>query len=193
MSKDKGVVGKVRQHFEDYLREFVYGGIDGAITTFAVVAGSAGAGFEVTVILVLGFANLIADGLSMGVGSYLSTKSEIELAHKHGEAGKGSDDVSPAINGVTTYFAFIFFGLIPLLAYTLEKIFDFIVFDNTFLIACIFTAVAFVAIGALKSKVAETSIWRSVGETVFLGVLAAVLAYGIGYLLESLIVGAPAV
>lgn len=69
--------------FHDYLGEFVYGGIDGSVTTFAVVAGSAGANLESSIILILGFANLIADGFAMSVGSYLSTKSEKENYDKH--------------------------------------------------------------------------------------------------------------
>ncbi|TAE53486.1 MAG: hypothetical protein EAZ89_07385 [Bacteroidetes bacterium] len=68
---------------QDYLGEFVYGGIDGSVTTFAVVAGSAGAGLPVSVVLILGFANLIADGFSMSVGAYLSTRSERDNYEKH--------------------------------------------------------------------------------------------------------------
>ena len=59
---------------QDYLGEFVYGGIDGAVTTFAVVAGAVGAGLDNSIIIILGFANLIADGFAMSVGAYLSTK-----------------------------------------------------------------------------------------------------------------------
>ena len=69
--------------FQDYLGEFVYGGIDGSVTTFAVVAGSAGAKLESSIAIILGFANLIADGFAMSVGSYLSTKSEREKYRKH--------------------------------------------------------------------------------------------------------------
>jgi VIT1/CCC1 family predicted Fe2+/Mn2+ transporter len=69
--------------FQDYLGEFVYGGIDGSVTTFAVVAGSAGAGLESSIISILGFANLIADGFAMSVGSFLSTKSEKQKYEKH--------------------------------------------------------------------------------------------------------------
>lgn len=69
--------------FQDYLGEFVYGGIDGAVTTFAVVAGAVGAGLESSVIIILGFANLLADGFAMSVGAYLSTKSEQENYDKH--------------------------------------------------------------------------------------------------------------
>ncbi len=61
--------------FEKDLGPFVYGGIDGCVTTFAVVAGAVGAGLESNVIIILGFANLLADGFSMSIGAYLSSKS----------------------------------------------------------------------------------------------------------------------
>lgn len=175
---------KIRQHFEDYLGEFVYGGIDGAVTTFAVVAGATGARFDTKVLLVLGFANLIADGFSMGVGSYLSSKSEIELMAKRGESI--SDEPSPVINGITTYVSFILVGLVPLLAYTIDLVLE-TGWSNLFLVSSVLTAFAFVGIGVLKSRVAKTPIIRAVIETVILGVIAATLAYVLGDLLEKLI------
>lgn len=175
---------KLRQHFEDYLSEFVYGGIDGVVTTFAVVAGATGARFDLKVILVLGFANLVADGFSMGIGSYLSKKSELELMQKRGESIK--NEPSPVINGFTTYLAFILFGLVPLLAYAAEFLFE-LSGDNVFLISILSTAVAFWAIGLLKSRVAKTPVVRAVFETVFLGLVAAVFAFVLGDVLERLI------
>lgn len=177
-------VGAVKRHLEDYLKEFVYGGIDGAVTTFAVVAGATGASFSTQVILVLGFANLIADGFSMSVGSYLSTKSEQELMAKRGESTKS--EPSPVINGWTTYLAFILVGLIPLLAYTVDYIFN-LDWDNLFLITCFLTSLAFIGIGLLKSKVTKTHVTRSIGETLVLGVIAAGFAYFLGAFLESII------
>ncbi|MGM0580696.1 MAG: VIT1/CCC1 transporter family protein [Bacteroidota bacterium] len=67
---------------QNYLSEFVYGGIDGSITTFAVVAGAVGAGLDNAVIIILGFANLFADGFSMSIGAYMSAKSEKQNYHK---------------------------------------------------------------------------------------------------------------
>lgn len=61
-----------------YIKSFVYGGMDGIITTFAVVAGVVGASLSSNVILILGIANLLADGLSMAIGDFLSTKAEIQ-------------------------------------------------------------------------------------------------------------------
>ncbi|MCP5083064.1 MAG: hypothetical protein GY948_15365 [Alphaproteobacteria bacterium] len=61
-----------------YIRDWVYGGIDGAITTFAIVAGVVGAALSANVIVVLGLANLLADGLSMAASNYSGTKAEVD-------------------------------------------------------------------------------------------------------------------
>jgi VIT1/CCC1 family predicted Fe2+/Mn2+ transporter len=58
-----------------YLRDYVYGAIDGTITTFAVVSGAAGAALSSRVVIILGLANLLADGFSMAVGNFLSTRA----------------------------------------------------------------------------------------------------------------------
>lgn len=178
------LIGKIRQHLEDYLKEFVYGGIDGAVTTFAVVAGATGARFDVKIILVLGVANLVADGFSMGVGSYLSTKSEQELMVKRKQSIK--DEPSPIINGATTYVAFILMGLVPLLAYIVDVMFS-LQLNNLFGITISLTALAFVGIGLLKSRVAQSNVVRAVFETLILGAIAASAAYVLGDILERLI------
>lgn len=61
-----------------YLRDGVYGGIDGTVTTFAVVSGVVGAGLSTHIILILGFANLVADGFSMAASNYSGTRAERE-------------------------------------------------------------------------------------------------------------------
>lgn len=80
---DKGPVA-------NYLRDWIYGGIDGVVTTFAIVAGVVGAELSVGIVMVLGLANLFADGFSMAASNYAGTKSEhddyeriksIELRH----------------------------------------------------------------------------------------------------------------
>jgi VIT1/CCC1 family predicted Fe2+/Mn2+ transporter len=62
---------------EEFVGEFVFGAMDGLVTTFAVVAGAEGAGLSSKVVIIMGLANLIADGFSMSVGSYLSAKSNV--------------------------------------------------------------------------------------------------------------------
>jgi VIT1/CCC1 family predicted Fe2+/Mn2+ transporter len=65
-----------------YLRDFIYGATDGAVTTFAVVAGVNGANLENNVVLILGVGNLLADGFSMAVSNFLGTRAETEQHQK---------------------------------------------------------------------------------------------------------------
>lgn len=76
----KARLGEPRR--SSYLGDAVLGGIDGCVTTFAVVAGALGAGFSGVVVIILGVANLLADGLSMAVSNYLGTRSQREEVEK---------------------------------------------------------------------------------------------------------------
>jgi VIT1/CCC1 family predicted Fe2+/Mn2+ transporter len=74
----------------NYLRDWIYGGLDGSVTTFAVVTGVVGAHLSPVVIVILGFANLVGDGFSMAAGNFLGTKSEHDdishlaaIEHRH--------------------------------------------------------------------------------------------------------------
>jgi VIT1/CCC1 family predicted Fe2+/Mn2+ transporter len=61
-----------------FLKDFVFGGIDGAVTTLAIVAGVQGAGFSPKVVIALGIANILADGFSMAAGNFAGTRAEAE-------------------------------------------------------------------------------------------------------------------
>ena len=226
-------------NFKDYIGEFVYGGIDGSVTTFAVVAGSTGASLDTSVILILGFANLIADGFSMSVGNFFATKAEIDNYEKHknieywevdnmpeaekeeirevyrnkGFQGQQLEDLvetitsdrdrwvdvmmkeelemqkegrSPVSTAAMTFISFVVVGLIPLLAYVLAYGFG-IGSENMFLTSIVMTSMAFVLIGLLKSYVTDTKKIRGVLETLFLGGLAAIIAYYVGDVLEVIL------
>lgn len=67
---------------QGYLRDFVYGSIDGLVTTFAIVSGALGAGLSTSIILILGFVNLIADGFSMAVSNFLGTKADRQVLER---------------------------------------------------------------------------------------------------------------
>lgn len=221
---------------QEYLREFVYGGIDGAVTTFAVVAGGYGANLDAGILIILGFANLLADGFSMSVGAYLSAKSERDNFDKHesieywevenlpetereeiaeiyrekgfkgellekivdhicsdkelwvaemmkDELGMMRDSKSPFKIGLATLASFILVGLIPLLVYLWNFFFPSEI--NTFFWTSVLTGLAFLIVGWLKGIVNQTSTFRSILETVALGLLAAVVAYYVGDVLES--------
>jgi VIT1/CCC1 family predicted Fe2+/Mn2+ transporter len=64
------------------VENFVYGAIDGAVTTFAIVTGVVGASLSPSIIIILGFANLLADGFSMAIGNYLAVKTQNEFIQK---------------------------------------------------------------------------------------------------------------
>ena len=79
--------GAVRRRLQEgphhsYLRDFIYGAIDGTVTTFAVVSGVAGAELPVSVIVILGMANLVGDGFSMAVSNYLATRADRQLRER---------------------------------------------------------------------------------------------------------------
>lgn len=163
----------MRAVFEKYLPEFVYGSIDGSVTTFAVVAGSVGAGLDSGIILILGFANLLADGLSMSVGAYLAQKTRRETGR-------------PALRvGLVTYLSFVSIGLIPLLVYLFDHLLG--IKGPLFFFTCVLTTLSFLLIGILKSYLNRTGILKGILETLILGALAACVAYFVGDVLERLI------
>ncbi|WP_341477210.1 VIT1/CCC1 transporter family protein [Shimia abyssi] len=208
----------------------MYGAIDGAVTTFAIVAGVAGAGLSPFVIVALGLANVLADGFSMAAANYSGTKAELdnkrrlqdvearhiqeypegerlevrEIFSKKGLSGTLLDEASDAITqnhenwiafmlegeyglagvdphperaAATTLLAFLAAGIIPLLPFLLGL-------REAFTISVVMTMVTFVAIGALKSFWSLTPWWRSAGETLFIGGLAAAIAYFVGTIFQ---------
>lgn len=181
----------MKRKLEESLGEFVYGAIDGTVTTFAVVAGAAGAGLSSAVIVVLGFANLIADGFSMGASAYLSAKSKRDLKIKqHLETGEEhkphdmSHGQRPLADGLTTFISFVIVGFVPFMLYVFDSMFGLHIAPHTlFTWSAILTGVVFISVGALKAYVTKTKIWRAATETFLLGAIAAVLAYALGDLL----------
>src|SRR5262245_42923439 len=65
-----------------YLRDFIYGAVDGIVTTFAVVSAVAGANLPSGIVIILGAANLAADGFSMAVSNYLGTRADRQLVER---------------------------------------------------------------------------------------------------------------
>jgi len=216
----------------NYLRDWIYGGIDGSVTTLAVVTGVAGAQLSHWVILVLGLANLFADGFSMAAGNYLGTKAEHDdwrrlehIEHRHidlepagereevrqiferkGFAGADLDRIvdlitsnrerwvrtmltdeyglpqsvrSPWIAAFSTFTAFLICGLVPLLPYLFGAT------QHSLALSAALTGLVFFAIGSIKSRWSTTSWWRSGLTTLFVGAIAASLAYVVGVVLRT--------
>lgn len=214
------------------LRDVVYGAIDGSVTTFAIVAGVAGAGLSPGVIIALGLANVLADGFSMAAGNYSGTKAELDdirrlrkieerhiarypegerqevhqiLAQKglsgavlddateaicsnrdtwislmmEGEYGLAGVDPHPMRAAIATFIAFLVAGLVPLLPFVFGV-------PQAFSVSAWMTAAVFFAIGALKSRWSLAPWWRSGGETLAIGGVAAGMAYAVGTLFNGL-------
>ena len=221
-----------------YLQDFIYGAIDGAVTTFAVVAGAAGAGLPAGLVLVFGVANLFADGFSMAVSNYLGNRSEDQRRarlraeeHHHvrtipegereevrqifeakGLNGETLDQVvdvitadehlwvetmlreehglpvhgrSAARAGISTFVAFMLAGSVPLVVFVVDLIVPGAI-ANELAWSAVMTGVTFFTTGAAKARVVDTSWWWSGIETLALGGGAALLAYGVGWLLGGL-------
>lgn len=167
--------------FRRYISEFVYGAVDGTVTTFAVVAASAGAGISSAVILILGVANLIADGFSMGSSAYLAASAE------HEEPARDTQKrASPKIIGAVTFLAFVAVGSVPVLPYLIDVVAGSKAPSTTlFYVSSTLTAVAFLTIGFIKGKVGNQSPWREATVTLLLGAVAAGLAYFAGDVLAA--------
>ena len=168
----------------NYLGEFVYGAIDGAVTTFAVVAGAAGADLSPTVVLILGFANLFADGFSMAASNYLSTKAKLAVI----ATGKGHAHHPgfPFRTALVTFLSFFAVGFIPLMSYVGGKLFTALE-PYQFAISAILTGVAFLGIGAVKARVVRMNTLVSSVETLLIGGVAAAIAFAVGLFLKSVV------
>lgn len=163
-----------------YLPEFVYGSIDGTVTTFAVVAGAVGASFSSAVILILGFANLFADGFSMAVSNFMSRKSERDL-NRGNLFGK-----TPFKSALATFVSFVLVGFIPLFFFVLALVFPSLL-GYAFLYSAILTGIAFLFIGAVKGIVVNKRKVRSALETFLVGTIASLMAFFVGHFLRSLV------
>lgn len=220
---------------QEFLRQIVYGGNDGIVTTFAIVAGFAGAQADGMAqiggiaVLVFGLANLLADAVSMGLGEFLSGRAQRDLytvqrnsemneiaqnpeqeqaellviLQQRGLCPQDADAISrilsrnpgmmadlmmtyefgmqdpdednPAVNGLITFASFIVFGAVPLLPYFLRP-----ADDLTFQLSVLATGGALVALGLLRWNATGERPLRSVGETVLVGAICALVAYGVG-------------
>jgi VIT1/CCC1 family predicted Fe2+/Mn2+ transporter len=167
--------GVLRSAIAKYLPDLIFGANDGIITTLAVVSGVVGASLSPAVILILGFANLLADGFSMGASNVLSRRSAAgaDLLPPLSVAGK---------HGLATCLGFIVAGVVPLLAYCfpLPK-------NIQFEIASLLALTTLFLVGACRAAFTQRR-WLPAGmEMLILGSVAAAIAYGTGALGAAII------
>jgi VIT1/CCC1 family predicted Fe2+/Mn2+ transporter len=166
----------VAQH---YIRDVVYGANDGVITTFAVVAGVTGGTLTPATVLVLGVANLLADGLSMGVGNYLGIRSDERVRELQ---QLPVQEALPVRHGIATFLAFVTAGAVPLLPYVFSSL-----TTNLFAASTTLSLAVLFAVGAARARVGAGSWWANGLEMLVLGVIVGVVAYYAGAVVASLI------
>jgi VIT1/CCC1 family predicted Fe2+/Mn2+ transporter len=153
-----------------YLRDIVYGASDGVVTTTAVIAGAAGAAFEPRVGIVLGIANLVADGLSMGASNYLGLKSELE------QRGASVSEEAPWRHGVVTVLAFAVAGAVPLLSYAAVGLSE----RARFALGLFLAFVVLAVVGGARSLFLHSGVVRCAAEMVVVAGGASGAAYLLG-------------
>jgi VIT1/CCC1 family predicted Fe2+/Mn2+ transporter len=174
-TEPRGAIGIARH----YIRDLVYGANDGIITTFAVVAGVAGGSLSTAAVLVVGAANLAADGVAMGVGNLLAIR-----AHESALAAEGrpEEETYPWKHGVATLLAFVAAGARPLIPYMLPA-----ASDRRLLWSAAFTMASLFAVGVARAAVTRDRWWRTGLEMLLLGGVVAAAAYGAGALVAAIV------
>ena len=171
----RGVAATARH----YIRDLVYGANDGIITTFAVVAGVTGGDLSRRAVLIAGVANLLADGLSMGVGNYLSIR-----AHESALAAEArtEEERYPARHGCATFLAFVLAGVMPLAPYGIAA------GDGArFLSSIVLTLLTLFLVGASRAIVTSDRWWSAGLEMLVLGIVVAAVAYGSGAVIAMVV------
>lgn len=162
-----------------YIGDLVLGANDGIITSFAVISGAAGAGLPAFVVIVLGLANLVADGISMGLSNYLSLRSTKEAELNIGINESRLDH--PSRHGLATGISFALAGALPLMPYLFG-----VQQHLQFSVAIATTAATLFTIGALRTLVTGRHWLRSGFEMLFVGGIAALAAYGVGAAVKTI-------
>ncbi|HEU4892537.1 MAG TPA: VIT1/CCC1 transporter family protein [Vicinamibacterales bacterium] len=171
----RGVVAVTRH----YIGDLIYGANDGLITTFAVVAAASGGALSTRTVLIVGMANLFADGLSMGVGNYLSIRSrESALA----AVGRPEEEARPARHGTATFLAFVAAGAVPLLPYALGAS-----MPLGLPLSVGLTFATLFAVGASRALVTVSRWWTAGFEMLALGLAVALAAYISGAIVSALL------
>lgn len=159
---------------KDSLPAIVYGGSDGAVTTFSVMAGAFGAGLDPRIVIILGCANLASDGFSMASADYLSEESKEKSSEKRSFS-----------QALITFVSFSSVGLIPLLPFLIELYRPLPV--NTFLLSLIFTVFAFITIGYIRATILSKSRLKMISQSLLIGTLCAFVAYYVGFAISNIV------
>ncbi len=167
-----------KRYFQDgLLKSAVFGANDGIVTTFAVVTAVSGASLPSRIILILGIANMVADGISMGLGDFLGERSERRYQQVQNHQQRHLSHIG--LTSLITFLAFIIAGILPLLPYLLASVFDLAIIQPL-LYSTLSTVTALFIVGSLRTSFIKGTWWRNGLEMLLLGALAASASYFIG-------------
>ena len=156
---------------QEIIKSFIFGATDGIITVFNIISGIEGANLDKLYVIIIGFGTLIADAVSMGVSSYLS--STINSTNFNGAIK----------NSITTSISFILFGLIPLLS--------FIIISNNYIsnyyISLIASCLSLIVLGCIQGYITNKNLFKTSLTTSSVGMLGALLSYSIANKLSNYI------
>jgi vacuolar iron transporter family protein len=165
--------------FTKYLPEIVYGGSDGSVSYFTLMAGAYGAGLSIKMLIAIGVSNVFADAFSMASADYLSEDSK-----------EGRSKSSEIKSATVTFFSFVLLGSLPLL----PTIYAYSTLSpssplplSTFLFSTLLTLVGFTYIGYLRGRVLRRNILRTMLQSIIICSLSASVAYFIGEYLVKFI------
>lgn len=151
------------------LRAALLGGVDGTISSFAVVAGVDAGGWAVRGVLVVGVATTLADALSMGVSEYLSSEAARDDAALAAPAQRRA---TPLGLGAACFAAFALSGAVPIVAYVASR--------GSVLSSAMFSLVWLMLLGVGRARVSGEWLLRGLLQTASLGAVAGAVAYGVG-------------
>lgn len=216
-----------QQH--SYVGDAVLGAMDGGVTTFGIIAGAVGGGLGGQVVVILGFAKLLADGFSMAISNYLNIASQKErleqvraqerrhieqipegerqevrhIFAQKGFEGQILDEIVETITAdqerwidvmikeelglpaetprpwaaaLSTFFAFLIVGALPLLPFVIAALST----QQAFWASSILTAFAFLGVGLVRGLALSQPVWKASLQTLLTGVVAAVVAFVVG-------------
>ncbi|MDI9355113.1 MAG: VIT1/CCC1 transporter family protein [Cyanobium sp. MAG06] len=170
----------MEQKIKKYLPSMVYGGSDGAVSYFALMAGGYGAGIPLSIMISIGVSNVVADALSMASANYLSEESKVK-----------ENKYQSIRNAFVTFLSFVTIGLFPIM----PSIYSYFISGSnekislvTFIFSIILTMLAFVFIGYIRGQILHKNKLKMITQSVVICTLSSIFAYYIGEYLSNVLI-----
>lgn len=169
----------MKETLKKYLSSIVYGGSDGAVSYFTLMAGAYGAGLSIKMLLAIGVSNVVADAFSMATADYLSEDSK-----------KGARQKQEITSAIVTFIAFVLIGCFPLA----PSVYAYYIFPpestlplSMFILSTLLTLIGFTFIGYLRGKILKRSLLKTILQSIIICSVSASVAYYLGEVVSKMI------